>query len=587
MPLHEAHVRARRSAARAARWRSAPRSRACRSRGRRPGRPRPRRARATSRRPCRAPGRTRASSSDSWRTSAPAAAATSAVPSFEAASTTSTWSISPPSDRQPLDDRADRVRHLARGQHDRHRLALAFAQQLERELRVMEGADHRARTMASREPGPFGLPVGLAARDGGRGRGRRGHPRAPPPGVSDPAPRATASGAAARRSTAPGSRRSGRTRPTPWRALGAGTRSSPPAPPAASRWPSTCRCWTRSPPIPRRAPSTSTRPRRWPRTRPASCLRWAAGFLRHAIYDGDTPREERRAIRQRSNLILTNPDMLHVGVLPNHGSWGDVLANLAWIVVDEAHVYRGVFGSHVANVLRRLRRLARAYGAEPRFVLTSATIANPRELGEGLTGLEMLLVDRDGAPHAERQVVMWNPPLVDEQLGKRASALGEAAQAAGGAGGARGAHDLLPQVAPRRGADPALRDPAPGGHGPRRPGRADRALPRRLHAHAAPRDRAAAGRGRPAGGGGHGRAGARHRRGRARRGHLRDVPRHRRQPAPDVGSRRTPRHRARDVRGRARTRWTSSSAATPTSSSTGRWSGRSSTTSPRRSTSPT
>src|SRR4051812_14990888 len=151
-------------------------------------------------------------------------------------------------------------------------------------------------------------------------------------------------------------------------------------------------------------------------------------FLRHAIYDGDTPREERRAIRQRSNLILTNPDMLHLGVLPNHRNWGDVLANLAWVVVDEAHVYRGVFGSHVANVLRRLRRLARAYGAEPRFVLTSATIANPRELGEGLTGVELLLVDRDGAPHAEREVVMWNPPLVDEKLGKRASALSEAAK---------------------------------------------------------------------------------------------------------------------------------------------------------------
>jgi DEAD/DEAH box helicase domain-containing protein len=151
-------------------------------------------------------------------------------------------------------------------------------------------------------------------------------------------------------------------------------------------------------------------------------------FLRHAIYDGDTPREERRAIRQRSNLILTNPDMLHVGMLPNHRSWGDVLANLAWVVVDEAHVYRGVFGSHVANVLRRLRRLARAYGAEPRFVLTSATIANPRQLAEGLTGVEMELVDRDGAPHADREVVMWNPPLVDEALGKRASALGEAAK---------------------------------------------------------------------------------------------------------------------------------------------------------------
>ena len=110
--------------------------------------------------------------------------------------------------------------------------------------------------------------------------------------------------------------------------------------------------------------------------------------------------------------------MLHVGVLPNHRQWGDVLANLAWVVVDEAHVYRGVFGSHVANVLRRLRRLARAYGTEPRFVLTSATIANPLELAEGLTGLEFALVDRDGAPHAERQIAMWNPPLVDEKHGR-------------------------------------------------------------------------------------------------------------------------------------------------------------------------
>ena len=150
-------------------------------------------------------------------------------------------------------------------------------------------------------------------------------------------------------------------------------------------------------------------------------------FLRHAIYDGDTPHEERRAIRTRSNLILTNPDMLHVGVLPNHRSWGDLLANLAWVVVDEAHTYRGVFGSHVANVLRRLRRLARAYGSEPRFVLTSATIANPSELAERLTGLDFLLVDRDGAPHAEREIAMWNPPLTDERLGKRASALSEAA----------------------------------------------------------------------------------------------------------------------------------------------------------------
>src|SRR3954454_6155867 len=152
-----------------------------------------------------------------------------------------------------------------------------------------------------------------------------------------------------------------------------------------------------------------------------------APFLRHDIYDGDTPKENRAPIRQRSNLILTNPDMLNVSVLPNHRLWGDVLANLAWIVVDEAHVYRGVFGSHVANVLRRLRRVARAYGTEPRFVLTSATIANPLELGEGLTGHDLTLVDRDGAPHAERRVVMWNPELLDEKSGKRRSALGEAA----------------------------------------------------------------------------------------------------------------------------------------------------------------
>src|SRR2546423_4145187 len=152
-----------------------------------------------------------------------------------------------------------------------------------------------------------------------------------------------------------------------------------------------------------------------------------APFLRHAIYDGDTPREERRTIRRRSNLILTNPDMLHVGVLPHHRQWGDVLANLAFVVVDEAHVYRGVFGSHVGNVLRRLRRLAAAYGTEPRFVLTGATIANPVDLAERLTGLEFELVDDDGAPAAERQVAMWNPPLLDESTGARASAWSEAA----------------------------------------------------------------------------------------------------------------------------------------------------------------
>jgi len=149
--------------------------------------------------------------------------------------------------------------------------------------------------------------------------------------------------------------------------------------------------------------------------------------LREAIYDGDTPREERPAIRRRSNLVLTNPDMLHVGILPNHKSWGDFLANLGWVVVDEAHTYRGVFGSHVANVLRRLRRVARAYGSEPRFLLASATIANPVGLAEELVGTPFELIDDDGAPRAGREIAMWNPPLIDRATGARRSALGEAA----------------------------------------------------------------------------------------------------------------------------------------------------------------
>jgi DEAD/DEAH box helicase domain-containing protein len=149
--------------------------------------------------------------------------------------------------------------------------------------------------------------------------------------------------------------------------------------------------------------------------------------LREAIYDGDTPKEERPAIRRKNNLVLTNPDMLHVALLPHHKRWGDFLANLEWVVVDEAHTYRGVFGSHVANVLRRLRRVARAYGSEPRFLLASATIANPVELAERLVGTPFALIDDDGAPRAGREVAMWNPPLLDERTGVRRSALSEAA----------------------------------------------------------------------------------------------------------------------------------------------------------------
>ena len=149
--------------------------------------------------------------------------------------------------------------------------------------------------------------------------------------------------------------------------------------------------------------------------------------LRHSIYDGDTPREDRPSIRRRSNLILTNPDMLNVGLLPHHKRWGDFLANLGWVVVDEAHTYRGVFGSHVANLLRRLRRICGMYGARPRFVMTSATIANPSELAERLTGLEFALLDDDGAPGAGREIAMWNPPVIDQSTMTRRSAVSEAA----------------------------------------------------------------------------------------------------------------------------------------------------------------
>src|SRR3954469_15853803 len=150
--------------------------------------------------------------------------------------------------------------------------------------------------------------------------------------------------------------------------------------------------------------------------------------LRAAIYDGDTESERRWQIRKWANLVLTNPDMLHIGVLPRHDLWADVLSNLRYVVVDEAHVYRGVFGSHVANVLRRLRRLAQVYGAEPQILMASATIANPGELARLLTGVDATVIGDDGAPRAERTVALWNPPITDAELGLRASSLGEASR---------------------------------------------------------------------------------------------------------------------------------------------------------------
>ncbi len=140
-----------------------------------------------------------------------------------------------------------------------------------------------------------------------------------------------------------------------------------------------------------------------------------------SAYDGDLPREQRSRVRRRANVVLTNPDMLHYGILPNHGLWKDFLSRLGHVVVDEMHYLRGMFGSHTANVIRRLRRLAAHYGADPTFVLTSATIGNPVDLAERLCGVEVSLVDSDDSAAGERMVAVWNPPLDEESSGRRSS----------------------------------------------------------------------------------------------------------------------------------------------------------------------
>lgn len=141
--------------------------------------------------------------------------------------------------------------------------------------------------------------------------------------------------------------------------------------------------------------------------------------IKPAVYDGDTPQKERKIIRDTSKIVLTNPDMLNVGILPNHTLWASFFESLRFVVIDEIHIYRGVFGSHVANVIRRLQRIARFYGAHPQFIMTSATIQNPKELGENLIGLSVDIIDRDGSPKGQRNFLIYNPPLTNEELGIR------------------------------------------------------------------------------------------------------------------------------------------------------------------------
>ncbi len=144
-----------------------------------------------------------------------------------------------------------------------------------------------------------------------------------------------------------------------------------------------------------------------------------------ATYDGDTPTHHRSNIRKHSRLLITNPDMLHYGILPNHTQWAEFFGNLRYVVIDEMHSYRGVFGSHVANVLRRLNRLLKFYGAKPQFVMASATIANPQDLAQRLIEQPVTIIDRDGSPRGARNFIVYNPPIVDPELGLRASLVQE------------------------------------------------------------------------------------------------------------------------------------------------------------------
>jgi len=147
--------------------------------------------------------------------------------------------------------------------------------------------------------------------------------------------------------------------------------------------------------------------------------------LKCFTYDGDTPQDARRAIRERANVVLTNPDMLHAGILPHHTKWAKLFENLKYFIIDELHYYRGVYGSHLANIIRRLKRLCEFYGSKPQFICCSATIANPKELAEAITAEPFTLVDQNGAPSGEKFFVMYNPPVVNRQLGIRRSYLHE------------------------------------------------------------------------------------------------------------------------------------------------------------------
>ncbi|MCP4231571.1 MAG: DEAD/DEAH box helicase [bacterium] len=150
--------------------------------------------------------------------------------------------------------------------------------------------------------------------------------------------------------------------------------------------------------------------------------------VRPGVYDGDTPPEKRRKIQREANIIITNPDMLHAAIIPHHGKWARVMSGLRYVILDELHAYRGIFGSNVSNVIRRLRRILRHYDAEPRYLMASATIANPEEHAAKLVGNDVTVIDRNGSPQGERYFILFNPPFDDPKLGARRSANVEATE---------------------------------------------------------------------------------------------------------------------------------------------------------------
>ena len=204
--------------------------------------------------------------------------------------------------------------------------------------------------------------------------------------------------------------------------------------------------------------------------------------VRAFTFDGDTPGDARKAVRTRGDIVVTNPDMLHQGILPHHTKWAQFFESLRYVVIDEMHSYRGVFGSHVANVLRRLQRICRFYGTEPLFILCSATIANPAELAGELIDAEVHAITESGAPQGAKQLLLWNPPVVNPDLGIRASARSQTTRIAKHGGEARPEEHRVRAVAAHgRGADQV-----PEGRlrpGPAQPG-AGGGLSRRLPADA-------------------------------------------------------------------------------------------------------